>query len=263
LKITDTHIHLYADEYQPDLPVLIESAVNAGVQRFLLPNIDAASISPMLELCDQLPGRCYPMIGLHPCYVKEDFELQLKNIKSAFLKNRHRVIAIGEIGLDFHWDLTFRVQQEEAFLRQLEWAEEFKLPVSIHSRESTSEIIELIRKFGAGRITGVFHCFSGTVEQAKEVIELGFYIGIGGVVTFKKSNLPEILTAIPHNYLLLETDGPYLAPVPFRGKRNEPSYLVLVAQKVAGVLGMDLGQLAEITSRNAEALFSLESGTKN
>lgn len=223
----------------------------------LLPNIDLSSIDRMFKLVDEHPGMCYPMVGLHPCYVKEDYQEQLAQHKAILETNLSRVIAVGEIGLDFYWDLTFRKQQEEAFLMQLEWAETHQLPISIHSRESTAELLGLLRSYGEGKVKGVFHCFSGNIDQANEAIRLGFMLGIGGVVTFKKSALADIVTALPMEHLILETDGPYLAPTPHRGKRNEPAYLRLVAEKIAELKSISLEDVAEITSANASRLFRI------
>ncbi|MFM8917348.1 MAG: TatD family hydrolase [Bacteroidota bacterium] len=258
MQLTDTHIHLYADEFAPDLNQLIADAKAVGVSRFLLPNIDVTSVDGMFNLVDAHPGTCYPMVGLHPCYVKEDYLDQLETIKGILESNLDRVIAVGEIGLDFYWDLTFRKQQEEAFLMQLEWAEKHNLPISIHSRESTAELLELLRSYGEGKVKGVFHCFSGTLDQAHEAIRLGFLLGIGGVVTFKKASLAEIVSAIPMEHLILETDGPYLAPAPHRGKRNEPSYLRLVVDKVAELKSISVDEVGKITSDNATKLFKLQ-----
>ncbi|MGR6088476.1 MAG: TatD family hydrolase [Arcticibacter sp.] len=257
LHLTDTHIHLYAEEFDCDLNQLIADAKAVGVSRMLLPNIDLNSIDGMFKLVDEHPGLCYPMVGLHPCYVKEDYREQLSVLKEQLITNRHRVIAVGEIGLDFYWDLTFRKQQEEAFLIQLEWAEQHRLPISIHSRESTAELLDLLRGYGEGKVKGVFHCFSGNIEQAHEAIRLGFLLGIGGVVTFKKASLAEIVAAIPMEHLILETDGPYLAPTPHRGKRNEPAYLRLVAEKVAELKSISDEEVANVTSANADRLFHL------
>lgn len=223
----------------------------------LLPNIDLSSVEGMFKLVDEHPGVCYPMVGLHPCYVKEDYQEQLAQHKTILENNLSRVVAVGEIGLDFYWDLTFRKQQEEAFLMQLQWAEKHQLPISIHSRESTTELLDLLRSYGEGKVKGVFHCFSGNIEQANEAIRLGFMLGIGGVVTFKKASLADIVTAIPMEHLILETDGPYLAPTPHRGKRNEPAYLRLIAEKVAELKAISVNEVADITSANASRLFRI------
>jgi len=258
LKLTDTHIHLYAEEFSADFSEVMLRCDQAGVGRLLLPNIDITSLQGMFDVNDRYPDRCFPMVGLHPCYVKEDYLEQLVEMKRHLITNRHRVIAVGEIGLDFYWDLTFRKQQEEAFLQQLSWAEEFNLPISIHSRESTAEIIELIHSFGVGRVKGVFHCFSGTIAQAHQAVSMGFMLGIGGVVTFKKASLSDIVLEIPLEHLVLETDAPYLAPTPHRGKRNEPAYLRLIGQRVAEIKDCSLEDVIAATNRNADRLFGLK-----
>ena len=255
--LTDTHIHLYAEEYDSDRKLLIEQALQAGVSRFLLPNIDNSSLDGMLSLCYNYPGTCHPMIGLHPCYIKEDYAAQLQLIRSALEKDRKDVVAIGEIGLDFYWDLTFKKEQEVAFREQVQWALELELPIAIHSRNSTNELIDILKDINSPNLQGVFHCFSGNTQQAAEILNLGFYLGIGGVVTFKNSGLDKIIPELPLNRILLETDGPYLAPVPFRGKRNEPAYLKLIAEKVAALKGITLEELAKATSENASNLFKI------
>ncbi|MFN9596484.1 MAG: TatD family hydrolase [Bacteroidota bacterium] len=257
MHLTDTHIHLYAEEFSLELDQLIADAQDTGVSRMLLPNIDLTSVEGMFKLVDEHPEMCYPMVGLHPCYVKEDYQEQLTKLKFILENNLNRVVAIGEIGLDFYWDLTFRKQQEQAFLMQLEWAEQHQLPISIHSRESTAELLELLLSYGEGKVKGVFHCFSGNIEQANEAIRLGFMLGIGGVVTFKKASLADIVTDIPVEHLILETDGPYLAPTPHRGKRNDPAYLRLVAEKVAELKSISVEEVACVTSANAARLFHL------
>lgn len=257
MQLIDTHIHLYAEEFAPDLDQLIAVAVEKGVSRMLLPNIDLTSIDGMFKLVEEHPGMCYAMVGLHPCYVKADYREQLATLKGVLDNNLSRVVAIGEIGLDFYWDLTFRREQEEAFLMQLEWAEKHQLPISIHSRESTAALLGLLRSYGEGKVKGVFHCFSGDLQQANEAIRLGFMLGIGGVVTFKKASLAEIVTAIPLEHLILETDGPYLAPTPHRGKRNEPGYLRLIAERVADLKSVSLAEVGNTTSANATRLFQL------
>jgi TatD DNase family protein len=255
--ITDTHIHLYAEEYDSDRKPLINQALAAGVDRFLLPNIDGNSLDGMMSLVHDYPGVCFPMIGLHPCYIKADYLQQLQLIRSALEKHSKDVIAIGEIGLDFYWDLTFKTEQEKAFREQVQWAIEMNLPIAIHSRNSTNELIEILKDINSTSLTGVFHCFSGTQEQATVILDMGFYLGIGGVATFKNSGLDKIIPEIPLDRILLETDGPYLAPVPFRGKRNEPAYLKMIAEKVAAIKGITLEELAIATSENATNLFKI------
>jgi TatD DNase family protein len=219
----------------------------------LLPNIDEASIPGMLELEAQYPGQCFAMMGLHPCYVTEQVEAQMARVRE-WLEKRP-FIAVGEIGLDFYWDKTFTAQQHQAFREQLQLAKAYKLPVVIHSRESTRECIDDVKALQDGGLSGVFHCFSGTLEQAREVIDLGFYLGIGGVVTFKKSGLDKIVEQVDLQHIVLETDAPYLAPVPYRGKRNESAYIPLVGQMVADIKHLKIEEVAAITSSNAHKLF--------
>ena len=225
-----------------------------GVEHFFLPNIDKDSIQSMLDVC-AIWKSCRPMFGLHPCSVKEDYEEQLSVIHKVLTDHRQEAIAIGEVGLDFYWDVTYKKEQETAFRIQAQWALEMDLPLVIHSRNSTDELIDIISGMNEPRLKGVFHCFSGNLEQANKIVALGFYLGIGGVVTFKNSGLDKIIPDLPFDKLLLETDGPYLAPVPFRGKRNEPAYLRLVAEKIAEIKKISLDEVAAITSSNAKKLF--------
>ena len=258
--LTDTHIHLYADEFDTDREQLIQDAVALGVSRFFLPNIDSTSVEGMFRLCEKLRGVCYPMMGLHPCSVDANYETELQSIRHQLETHRDSVIAIGETGLDYYWDLTYIAEQEKAFRVQAEWAMEFDLPIVIHSRNSTDALIKILADIGDTRLKGVFHCFSGNLEQAEAIIGLGFYLGIGGVVTFKNGGLDKIIPSLPMEKLVLETDGPYLAPAPHRGKRNVPEYLRLVAEKVAAVKGISLEEIARITSANANNLFSKATG---
>jgi TatD DNase family protein len=232
---------------------MVERALAAGVSRLYLPNIDSNTIDAMLALEAQFPDNCFPMMGVHPCYVNENVEQELSVVREWLTKRPFK--AIGEIGLDFYWDNTYREQQYRAFRAQLELAREYQLPVSIHSRESTRECIDEVKTLQDGRLSGVFHCFSGTAAEAKEIIDLGFYLGIGGVVTFKKSGLDKILEDIDVQYLVLETDAPYLAPVPYRGKRNESAYIPLIGEKIADVKNLKIADVAAITTNNALKLF--------
>jgi TatD DNase family protein len=223
------------------------------VEKFYLPNIDLASIPDMLALEQAYPGVCFPMMGLHPCHVKKDYREQLREMR-AWLDKRS-FAAIGEIGLDFHWDLTYREQQEEAFQVQMEWAIQFGLPIVIHSRKSMDECIRMVRENQDGRLGGIFHCFSGSVEQARAVVDLGFYMGIGGVVTYKNGGLEPVIREFGLERVVLETDAPYLGPVPHRGKRNEPAYLVHVVAKLAEITGLSPEEVGAVTTRNAEKIF--------
>jgi TatD DNase family protein len=231
----------------------MERAKEALVKRIYLPNIDVNTITEMIELSEKFPDTCFPMMGLHPCYVKEDFKDQL-NVMYSWL-DRKNFSAIGEIGLDFFRDETYRIQQLEAFMMQLVWAMEKDLPVVIHSRKSLQECIKLIKSLGKGKIRGIFHCFSGSVEEAKAILDLGMYLGIGGVFTYKNSGLPSVLEEIGLDRVVLETDAPYLPPVPHRGKRNEPAYTKIIADKISEVLNLPIEEVIQTTSRNAIGIF--------
>ncbi|MGX5818504.1 TatD family hydrolase [Chitinophaga lutea] len=255
MKWIDTHAHLYSKEFNADRAAMVERAVRQGVDRLLLPNIDEESIEGMLELEAAHPEVCLPMMGLHPCYVQENVEAQLAIVQK-WLKAR-KFHGVGEIGLDFYWDQTFREQQYRAFRGQIAMALEHDLPIAIHSREATRACIDVVREMHGGRLTGVFHCFSGTAEEAQEIIDLGFYLGIGGVVTFKKAGLDVLLEGIDLAHVVLETDAPYLAPVPYRGKRNESAYIPLIGQRIADVKNLKIEDVAAITTANARKLFKM------
>jgi TatD DNase family protein len=253
----DTHTHLYSTEFDSDRTEMVENAIKAGVKKLLLPNIDVASIEPMYRLCEEFPQNCFPMMGLHPGYVNENWEQDLLIIKKALDENKH--IAIGEIGMDLYWDKTFIEEQKKAFRIQIEWAKELNLPIVIHARDAFDEIFEILDELNDAALTGVFHCFTGTLEQAQKINSYGgFYLGIGGVLTYKKSDLPSVLTEIPLEQIIVETDAPYLPPTPHRGKRNESKFLLHVAEKVAEVKNCSLLEVARITSENAEKLFQLK-----
>ncbi|MBS1946719.1 MAG: TatD family hydrolase [Bacteroidetes bacterium] len=253
MRFIDTHCHLYAEEFENDIGGAIERAVDAGVEKFYLPAIDSSTLQAMVGLEKKYPGKCFAMIGLHPCSVKGNFKDEMKVVNE--LLEKRKFAAIGEIGLDFYWDRNFDDQQYEAFHQQMEWALQHDLPIVIHSRNSMKESIGAVKQHQNGKLKGIFHCFSGDIEDAKEIIGLGFYIGIGGTVTYKKSFLPEVLKNIGLEYIVLETDAPYLAPVPFRGKRNESSYLVYIAEKLAEIKNMTLSDVAKVTTANAEKIF--------
>lgn len=251
--LIDTHSHIYLPEFDPDRPKMFENAIQMGVGRIIMPAIDSSNHEAMLRIEKENPSVCLAMIGLHPCSVKENFEDELK-IVSDFLEQR-KFIAIGETGLDFYWDKTFIKQQYQAFHSQVEWAIRYDIPVVIHSRNSIDECIKVIAEHQHGDLKGVFHCFSGNTEQAEKIIDLGFYMGIGGVVTFKNSGLDKVLEQINLEKIVLETDAPYLAPVPFRGKRNEPSYLKYVVEKLSEIKNMSVEEITQTTTSNAEKLF--------
>jgi TatD DNase family protein len=252
-KWIDTHCHLYVAEFDEDRTEMVNRALNSGVQKMMLPNIDTQSIPGMWKLVNAYPGQCFPMIGLHPCSVKENFMEVLDQMETELQSQAY--IGVGETGVDLFWDTTFKNQQIEAFERQIGWAKKHHLPVIIHSRESQDLTIEVIERHYDQDLKGIFHCFSGNQEQIDRIEKLGFKVGIGGVVTFKKAGLEEMLSQIPLSMIVLETDSPYLAPVPYRGKRNEPSYLSLIGQKIAEVTGLSLEEVARITSANAEAVY--------
>lgn len=253
--LIDTHTHLYAKAFNNDREEMIQRARDAGVAQFLLPNIDEESIAGMIDLEEKYPGRCFPMMGLHPCSVGANYQNDLAWVKR-WLDQRD-FIAIGEIGVDLYWDKTYVEEQKAAFLQQAEWAIERDRPIVIHSRESIDMLIELIRSMGDPSLRGVFHCFTGDVRQAEKIMNLGFYLGIGGVLTFKNSGLDKTLAEISLDRVILETDAPYLAPVPHRGKRNESAYVSLVADKLASIKQLPVAEIAEQTSRNAQTLFRL------
>lgn len=251
----DSHAHIYSSEFESDRNEAINRSKEAGVNRILMPAIDSSTHENMLRLEDEFPGTCISMMGLHPCSVRKDYEEELR-IAEEYLGKR-KFVAVGEIGLDFYWDVSFKDQQYAAFHRQVEWALYYNIPISIHSRNATDECIEVVRQYQQGRLKGVFHCFSGSLEQAEKLISLGFYLGIGGVLTFKNAGLDKILREIDLAHMILETDAPYLAPVPFRGKRNECSYIPYIAQKLADIKEVPVDSIAQITTANAEKLFGL------
>jgi TatD DNase family protein len=253
--IIDTHAHIYDRKFDDDRQTVIDNALANGVSKILMPNCASETIDIMLDCEKKYPEICVPMMGLHPCYVYENFEKEL-SIAKEWLEKR-KFCAIGEIGLDYYWDQTFVPEQKKAFITQCEWALQFNLPIVIHSRESTPDCIEIIKPFIAKGLKGVFHCYSGTLQEANQIIDLGFYLGIGGVLTYKKSGLDEIIKDIDLKHLVLETDAPYLAPVPYRGKRNECAYTSTVAQCLADIKQMPLIEIASITTQNASKLFGL------
>lgn len=256
MNLTDTHCHLFLPEFDADRDEMIRRAMDTGVSRFFLPHVDSRSSGGLLSLAGLYPDHCFPLMGLHPTSVNENFVTELKHAKD--LLDSGTFYGIGEIGMDLYWDQTFRSQQEEAFLIQLEWAWQRNIPAIVHVRNSYDETLSVIRKAKLPGLTGIFHCFYGTAEQAGEIIEMGFLLGIGGVVTFKNSSLAKVLAGIDPANIVLETDSPYLAPVPFRGKRNEPAYLVHIVAKLSEIYGLQPDDIAEITTRNSEVLFKLQ-----
>lgn len=252
--LTDTHAHLYLKEFENDLDKVIGRALESGVKRIFLPNLDSSSVKDMLRLCEQYKGICFPMMGLHPTSVKENYSEELSFIEEQL--NSNQVIAVGEIGIDLYWDKTLLEEQKLVFRTQLNWAKERALPVVIHARDSFSEIFEVMDQEYSPDLKGVFHSFTGNADQVKKILSYGFYIGINGIVTFKNSGLDQIVKDIPVEKLLVETDAPFLAPTPYRGKRNESSYVTKVAEKIAEIKKMEQDELANITTQNALSLFS-------
>lgn len=253
---TDSHSHLYLDVFEADRDEVIRRATNAGVSRILLPNIDSSSIGSLFSLVDLYPDHCFPMMGLHPTSVRENYLEELHLIEAAL--DRKEIIAIGETGIDLYWDRTFLKQQQEVFSTQIGWAMQMDLPLVVHARDSFQEIFSILDKVGGPELRGVFHSFSGGPDELEHALSYNFMIGINGIVTFKNSDLGKVVRSIPAEKLLLETDSPFLAPVPYRGKRNESSYLIETALKVAEIYNLTREEIARITSENAERLFRLK-----
>ncbi len=252
MYLIDTHAHIYLPDFDTDRAVLMNNADQAAVKKILMPAIDSSTHAGMLQVENEFDS-CVAMMGLHPCSVKENYQEEL-NIITSYFSNR-KFVAVGEIGLDFYWDKTFVAQQYDAFHQQIDIALKNQLPVVIHSRNATDECIDVIAQYP--NLHGVFHCFSGSVVQAQKLAALGFMLGIGGVVTFKNAGLDKVVEQIGLSNIILETDAPYLAPVPYRGKRNEPAYISIVAQKVATLTDKDISEVMEITTQNAIKLFNL------
>ena len=252
----DTHSHLYSSQFDEDRDAAIQRALTAGVTKLLLPNVDLRSIEGMFALERNYPGVCFPMLGLHPCSVDLDWEKTLAELKKYL--NQRVFIAIGEIGIDLYWDKTFLKEQEQAFITQINWAKELQIPIVIHARDSFPEIYAILDEHNDDRLKGVFHCFSGNENDVQKILGYGgFSFGIGGVVTYKKSTLPEAIQHIPLEKLVLETDAPYLAPTPFRGKRNESAYLPYIASKISDIFEISEQEIGRITTQNAQNLFSI------
>ena len=253
----DTHTHLYVEEFNADRDEVIRKAVEAGVERFLMPNIDRSSVRDMLDLSAAFPDRCKPMMGLHPTSVDDQYREELELVEEYLIAPEYCFCAVGEIGIDLYWDKTFRVQQEDAFSRQLDLAVRHDLPVVIHTRNAFDIAAGIVESKQDQTLRGVFHCFGGNIAQAKRAIALGFMIGIGGVITYKNSGLQQVVEAIGMEHLLLETDSPYLPPVPHRGQRNESGYLPLIAARIAAIKKITVEEVAETTTANAKRLFNL------
>lgn len=251
----DTHTHLYLEQFDSDREQIVQNAIDKGVKFMLLPNIDRSSFDQMQLLHKQFPKNCLPMIGLHPTSVEDNYLKELDFVEQKLTSGGY--CAVGEIGIDLYWDKTYKTQQEDAFRYQLRLAKQYNLPVSIHTRDAFDEIYNIVVEEKSDQLKGIFHCFTGTNEQAEKIAGLGFLMGIGGVVTFKNSGLDKVLKDVPLSRLVLETDSPYLAPTPLRGKRNESAYTIMIAKKIAEIKGITLNEVAEITSLNATAVFNL------
>jgi TatD DNase family protein len=249
----DSHAHIYAREFSADRDDTLARSLNEGVNEIYMPNIDHTSVDAMLETELRHPDSCFAMMGLHPCSVKKDFETELYKVETWLAKRKFA--AVGEMGTDLYWDKTFWEEQKEAFSIQVAWAKKYKLPLVIHCRESMNETIEFLEPLLGDGLTGIFHCFSGTLEQARKIVAMGFYLGIGGVATFKNRGLDKVLPEIGLEKIVLETDSPYLAPVPFRGKRNEPSYIPLIGRKIVDIKKISVEELREATMNNAKRIF--------
>lgn len=259
---SDTHSHIYGNQFDDDRDEVIHRAIELGVKRFYLPNIDSEHTDSLVELTNAYPENCFPMTGLHPCSVRQNYEEELSHVKWVYenqtklFKGNSSIIAVGEIGIDLYWDKTFLKEQQLAFLKQCEWAKNWDLPIVIHVRDAFDEVFELLDQVNDSSLSGVFHCFTGNESQAQKVLEFGdFMIGLGGVATFKNSGLDKVIPSIPKDRVVLETDSPYLAPTPHRGKRNECSYIPLIAQKVADFYQISLEELSELTEENTRTLF--------
>lgn len=253
--LIDTHAHLYSKDFADDRDEMISNAIQAGVQKMVLPNIDENSIDSLLELSSAYPDVCFPLMGLHPTSVGENYKEQLKTVE--LWLGKRDFVGIGETGIDLYWDKTYQKEQENAFRIQLQMARSLHKPVVIHVRNSFNEVYEILKEEQDGNLLGVFHCFSGTIAEAQKIIEIGFSMGIGGVVTFKNSNLPETLSQIDIKHIVLETDAPYLAPMPHRGRRNESAFLLQIAERVSDIYSLDISEVSFKTSANAEMLFGI------
>jgi len=254
MRIIDSHTHLYLSDFKDDLDKVMERAYNEGVEKFYLPSIDSSTNEALLLLENKYPGRCFAMMGLHPCSVKENYKAELMHVYDWL--QRRKFAAIGETGLDFFWDKFFTAQQYESFIQQIEWALEFNIPVIIHTRNAMQETIDVVKKFSAKGLRGIFHCFSGSYQNAIDIIDAGFLLGIGGVITYKNAGVAEAIKQIDLENIVLETDAPYLTPVPFRGKRNESSYIKYVIKKLAEIKNISEEEVAEKTTINALRIFA-------
>ncbi len=261
--LIDTHSHLYLEHFNDDIDKVVDRCKKNGIEKVILPNIDNASLPSLKKLCHSYPNLCLPAIGLHPCSVKDDWKEELKLLRDYIdqsISENTKIYGIGEIGLDYYWDKTFKAEQQDALKAQIKWAKELGLPIILHCRDSFDDIYEIVAELNDDNLSGIFHCFSGNLEEAQKVIDLGnFYVGIGGVITFKKSqDLRNVVKEIPLEHIVIETDSPYLTPAPYRGKRNESSYVLHVAETIASVKQIGLDKTSDITTRNAKKVFQLE-----
>jgi TatD DNase family protein len=255
MTITDTHTHLYSEEFDQDRDEMIQRAIDAGVTRFFIPAIDSSSTQAMYDLEKNHPNNVFLMMGLHPTYVKENYLEELQHVEEELAKRKF--YAIGEIGIDLYWDKTHMREQQEAFKKQIQLAKKYKLPIVIHCREAFDEIFEILEEEKSPDLFGIFHCFSGTYKQALQAISYNMKLGIGGVVTFKNGKIDQFLGQIELKHIVLETDSPYLAPIPFRGKRNESSYLVNILDKLEIIYGLSVKDIANVTTENSNAIFGI------
>jgi TatD DNase family protein len=253
--LTDTHTHLCSEEFDQDRTEMIQRAISAGVSRFFIPSIDSSETQKMYDLEAQFPDNVHLMIGLHPCYVKENYLEELAHVETQLAQ--HKFYAIGEIGIDLYWDKTTLDIQKIAFQRQIQWAKQYGLAINIHCRDAFDEVFEVLELEKSPELFGIFHCFTGDFDQAQRAISYGLKLGIGGVATFKNGKIDQFLDQIPLEHIVLETDSPYLAPVPYRGKRNESSYTLLVAQKLAEIYQLSVAEIAQITTENSQAVFGI------
>lgn len=249
----DSHVHLYDEKFDADRDAMIQRALDAGIERLYMPNCNSETVEGMLAIEKQYPGICFAMMGVHPCYINANYKEELDRVE--YWLQQREFVAIGEIGLDYYWDKTYVQEQKEAFIQQMEWALAKQRPVVIHMRESTRDTLDLVKPFSQRGLTGVFHCFSGSLETAREIIEMGFYLGLGGVLTYPKAGIQQVIQEIDIQHLILETDAPYLSPVPHRGRRNEPAFLPHVATMLADLKKISLEELRAKTNNNCVSLF--------
>jgi len=255
MRFIDTHSHIYDTGFQEDMDAVMVAAKSVGIEKIYMPGIDSTCIDGMMGMETKYPGFCIPMMGLHPCYVKENYQEELAIVEGWLAKRKFA--AIGEIGLDYYWDKTFAKEQQLVFEKQMQWGLDLGLPINIHTRNAMGETIEMVKPFAKKGLKGIFHCFSGSKESAEQIVEMGFLLGLGGVLTYKNAGVAEAIVDIPMEFLVLETDAPYLPPVPYRGKRNEPAFMIEVAKKLAEIKNIPLHEVAEKTSENAERVFYL------